>query len=323
MYKKIIAAILCTAAAVGFAPAANADIIWEPSKKDRFFHDHYDEMVNASQRSYNITKDTDIYEDPDGKIVGTVKADSEQVICYKYTDKHGVLWGGFYDTEDYDNILWIDLDDFEVIYDHISFNEEHADEIYPYDNSYSALDSDEPVTLYEYPDSEKSSIMEKHPRDWTSYIQALYKDETSVWGYISYMWGEKGWVILENISVTEAAGQSTTAKTEQDITENQYTTVSGERNVLAHPEQEAAVQTEQSTTEVSEQDTTTQDTAATPEQDTAAAIEAISETPTAAEAQPADKPDKNENSFVPAVILAAAAAGISAVLLIIFGKKKK
>lgn len=324
MYRKIIAAILCAAAMVGFAPAVSADIIWEPSKKDRFFHDHYDDMVNASQRSYNITKDTDIYEDPDGKIVGSVKAGSEQVIYYKYTDKHDVLWGGFYDTSDYDNILWINLDDFEVIYDYISFNEEHADEIYPYDNSYGALDSEEPLTFYEYPYSKKSDVMEYHPEDWTSYIQSLYKDENSVWGYISYMWGEKGWVMLENISVTvtEATEQSTIAKTEQE------TTAATEQSANVQSQQDTAIAAE--TTTVTEQETTsalqeTTTTALTTQQETTAASELTSDTETTVttEIRTVDKPVSKGSSLALAGILAAAAAGVSAVLLIIFGKKKK
>ncbi|MGN0587252.1 MAG: hypothetical protein ACI4JF_08200 [Oscillospiraceae bacterium] len=268
MYKKIIAAILCAAAMVGFAPAVSADVIWEPSSEDKFFYEHQSEISYGEWREYKTNKDTKVYEDPNGKTVKNIYLGEKTGVQYKYTDKNGVLWGGFPDDENYNNMLWIKLDGLEVVYDNISFIEEHSDEIYPYDNSFSCLDSDDPITFYDYPYSENYFTSENHPQDWTSYIHSLYKDETTVWGYISYMWGEKGWVMLENMSVTvtEATEQSTTAASKLTS------------------DTEAAVTT---------------------------AIRSV------------DKPVKSGSSLALAGILAAAAAGVSAVLLIIFGKKKK
>lgn len=326
MYKKIIAAILCTAALAGFVPSVSADVIWQPSGEDKFFYKHQSEISYGEWRAYKITEDTDIYDDPNGKMVRDVKSGEEQGVQYKYTDKNGVLWGGFPDEENFENMLWIKLDGLEVVYDNISFTEEHSDEIYPYDNSFSALDSDDPITFYDYPDSENFFTAESHPEDWTSYISSLYNDGEQVWGYVRYMWGMKGWIKLEDTHAAEMTAQDTTTQTEQTTTAEQYTTASGERDVLVHPEQETTAQTEQSTTEASEQDTTTttmQETTTTLEQDTSATNEDISETAATTESQPVDKPVKSENSFLLAGILAAAAAGVSAVLLIIFGKKKK
>lgn len=325
MYKKIIAAVLCTAALAGFVPAVNADVIWQPSAEDKFFYKHQSEISHEEWRAYKITKDTDIYDDPDGKVVRDVKSGEEQGVEYKYTDKNGVLWGGFADNENFGNMLWIKLDGLELVYDNISFTEEHSDEIYPYDNSYSALDSDAPITFYNYPDSEDFFTAENHPEDWTAYISLLYNDGEQVWGYVRYMWGMKGWIKLDDTSEIVVTVQDTPMQTEQTATAEQYTTVSGERDEIVHPEQETTSQTEQSITKESEQDTTTttmQETT-TLEQDTSVTSEEISKSEVTTESRPVDKPVKNENSFLLAGILAAAAAGVSAVLLIIFGKKKK
>lgn len=321
MYKKIIAAVLCTAVLAGFAPAVNADVIWQPSAEDKFFYKHQSEISHEEWRAYKITEDTDIYDDPDGKVVRDVKSGEEQGVEYKYTDKNGVLWGGFADEENFGNMLWIKLDGLELVYDNISFTEEHSDEIYPYDNSFSVLDSDAPITFYDYPDSEDFFTAENHPENWTAYISLLYNDGKQVWGYVRYMWGMKGWIKLDDTPAAEVTQQDTTVHTS---TEDPYTTATGERDVLAHPEQETTAQTEQITTEESEQDTTTmQETTTALEQDTSAASEKISESEVTTESRPVDKPVKTENSFLLAGILAAAAAGVSAVLLIIFGKKKK
>lgn len=326
MYKKIIAAILCTAALAGFAPAVSADVIWQPSSEDKFFYNHQSEISYGEWRAYKITEDTDIYDDPNGKIVGILRADDEQGAEYKYTDKNGVLWGGFADEESFGNMLWIKLGGLELVYDNISFTEEHSDEIYPYDNSFSALDSDAPITFYDYPHSENCFTAKNHPEDWTSYISSLYNDGEQVWGYVNYMWGMKGWIKLDDIPAADVTEQDMTAQTDQTTTAEQYTTVSVERDVIVHPEQETSAQTEQSTTETSEQDTTTttmQETTTTLEQDTSAASKDTSETAATTESRPVDKPIRSGNSFLLAGILAAAAAGVSAVLLIIFGKKKK
>ena len=223
MKKILIAAaalIICTA----IPAAVSADVIIEPA--DSFYNSHSGEIETNSGRNYRrfeLAAETKVYNDPNGKAVGKLSAGISPYIAYYYTDKSGVKWGGYFDYSGDDELLWISLEGLEPVYDNYSFEEEHKDEITDGTaDEYASYKTDKTIYLWAYPGSTESIPMETHPDEFMTYVSKIYTDTTGgKWGYIGYIWGQSGWIYLDDPTDPAPFGEdvSAGAMTEESVYE--------------------------------------------------------------------------------------------------------
>lgn len=213
MKKVLIAAaalIICTA----MSAAVSADVIIEPS--DSFYNSHSSEIEGNGgkyTRRFELTAETKVYNDPNGKAVGKLSAGISPYIAYYYTDKSGVKWGGYFDYSGDDELLWITVDGLDYVYDNYSFEEEHKNQITDgRADEYASYRTDKTIYLWAYPGSTESISMETHPDDFVTYVSKIYTDTTGgKWGYISYIWGESGWIYLDDPTDPAPFGEDVSA----------------------------------------------------------------------------------------------------------------
>ena len=213
MKKVLIAAaalIICTA----MSAAVSADVIIEPS--DSFYNSHSGEIETNSGRNsrrFELAAETKVYSDPGGKAVGKLSTGISPYIAYYYTDKSGVKWGGYFDYSGDDELLWIPVDGLDYVYDNYSFEEEHKDEITDGGaDEYASYRTDNTIYLWAYPGSTESIPMETHPDEFMTYVSKIYTDTTGgKWGYISYIWGESGWIYLDDPTDSAPFGEDVSA----------------------------------------------------------------------------------------------------------------
>ena len=213
MKKILIAAaalIICTA----MPAAVSADVIIEPS--DSFYNSHSGEIETNSGRNsrrFELTAETKVYNDPNGKAVGKLSAGISPYISYYYTDKSGVKWGGYFDYSGDDELLWIPVDGLDYVYDNYSFEEEHKNQITDgRADEYASYRTDKTIYLWAYPGSTESISMESHPDNFMTYVSKIYTDTTGgKWGYISYIWGESGWIYLDDPADSAPFGEDVSA----------------------------------------------------------------------------------------------------------------
>ena len=234
MKKILIAAaalILCTA----IPAAVSADVIIEPS--DSFYNSHSGEIETNSGRNsrrFELAAETKVYSDPGGKAVGKLSAGISPYISYYYTDKSGVKWGGYFDYSGDDELLWIPVDGLDYVYDNYSFEEEHKDKITDGGaDEYASYKTDKTIYLWAYPGSTENIPMETHPDEFITYVSKIYTDTTGgKWGYISYIWGESGWIYLDDPTDSAPFGEDVSAGAM--MTESVYEET-GSRNPYALP----------------------------------------------------------------------------------------
>ena len=213
MKKILIAAaalIICTA----MSAAVSADVIIEPS--DSFYNSHSGEIETNSGRNsrrFELTAETKVYSDPGGKAVGKLSAGISPYISYYYTDKSGVKWGGYFDYSGDDELLWIPVDGLDYVYDNYSFEEEHKNQITDGKaDEYASYRTDKTIYLWAYPGSTESIPMESHPDEFMTYVSKIYTDKAGgKWGYISYIWGESGWIYLDDPTDSAPFGEDVSA----------------------------------------------------------------------------------------------------------------
>lgn len=204
-FTKLFGVIICLTMVFCMSRQVKADIIWTP--EDDFFEKHYEECKQLL-RNYTANGEEgyiEIKEDPTSKkTVENVKNGTEFYVSFTYTDRMSRVWG----VVEHEKITgWILMKDLLVIYDNISFLEEHKDEIKtePVEFDDTKLDG-RPVHFYQYPGSVGTAGVplkkEEKPQ-----ISSTYEDsEGRLWGYVSYYFASKGWICLSDPTNAELQG---------------------------------------------------------------------------------------------------------------------
>ena len=102
---------------------------------------------------------------------------------------------------------FVNSPDFVLKYDYLSFEEEYADEIHPYDGQFAGYDGDAAeIAFYEYPGApepkalwEAAEILDQLTSTEDSYIASTFTDEDGrTWGYVAYLFGTRNlWFCLD------------------------------------------------------------------------------------------------------------------------------
>jgi len=220
--KRLLTCLLTLMLLLALAAPARADVIWEPN--NTFYKTHQNQCRNVPGRAYYTNGEegfVTLWTAPGGSTVAWQLENGEKLyIQWLYED-----WGYAEKGEDGG---WVPMEELYLIYDSISFAEEYADEIRPYDGEFADYAGDaETISFFSYPGAPEIQRT-YNLAEWgealtnltgtagqDSYIQSVYVDENGLtWGFVGYMYGRlNAWFCLDDPA---AAGMMTSCIPEVD-----------------------------------------------------------------------------------------------------------
>ena len=206
-HTKLTALLLTVLLALSLTLPAYADVIWEPD--NRFYENHQGDC-EYHNRTY-LANSPDGYvtlrSAPDGVAAAQVENGQRVNVYFLYQD-----WG-YVNTASAEG--WAPLSELSLIYDYLSFEEEHGDEILPVDKAvtdplFDAYLQTGKTTLviWSYPNAEHFSHYYTGDQG-LELLNALkeygvftYTDEEGhLWGFCSYLYGHRNfWILLDDPS---------------------------------------------------------------------------------------------------------------------------
>lgn len=192
--KKFVTLLLAATALLSLAAPAKADVLWEPMG-NAFYDKHWNDCVHDGRNYYANGQDgfVTLWNAPDGHgVEGQFENGAVLYVYWIYED-----WGYVYTSPE----GWVPLADLQLIYDQISFEEDHADRITPYNGEFADYAGGaKTVNFYEYPGAEEiQETFVLSDKLWlldtltgTAYeescIESVFVDESGLtWGFVPYM----------------------------------------------------------------------------------------------------------------------------------------
>ena len=211
--RHLITLLLCLLLAAAMCVPALADVIFEPP--DSFYQSNTKNCIyiNRSYTANGKNGAVDIVKEPaSADKVATINNGNVFYVSHTYKDKSGAEWGvvmfnpdgsGNLGKTDYSKAKngWIKMADMKLVYDYISFAEDHKNEFKPYTGSYDALKSAGKVVFWTYPGSGViAGTVESKNLDKNFAVNDTYTDKDGrVWGGISYYFGIRdAWICLSD-----------------------------------------------------------------------------------------------------------------------------
>ena len=199
--KKLFLVLIAVLIVLMMPVQAMADVIYEPW--DSFYEEHRDSCEYHS-RSYTAAGpkgDVTVYESPESAWKVTSLPNGTGLwISYVYEDADGIRWGCWEDWEK-DLLGWVPMDYLLLIYDGISFDEEHGHEFWNEEGTLDAQYKGQTIYFWDYPGCETSSWYTLSPEEaYLPEYRVCYKDsEGRTWGKLSYFMGHRdSWVCLDD-----------------------------------------------------------------------------------------------------------------------------
>lgn len=290
-----------------------ADMIWEPT--NTFYSNHKNEctyvgrVFTANGSDGTVT----VRETPDSDAeVATVQNGSTFTVTFTFKDSSGNDWGlvefvidgsgkPHSSSQQGDKIGWIPMKDLTVVYDEISFRNDHKSEFETYKGDLDSYVIKKEILVWTYPDSGNISSTIKTLDAGKLSLSDTYTDKDGrLWGYLAYYRMTKGWICISNpegntptsaVTTAAAINVSSNAETSSTVGPNSTAenTVSTAANERLNPSDSSDI------------------------------VESI--TPV----QPSDTPAQPGNAAVTVllIILVTAAAAATAVMIRIFWNKQK
>ncbi|MCM1522873.1 MAG: hypothetical protein NC120_00285 [Ruminococcus sp.] len=225
LLMPLISAVLCISVISFAGTQVWADVLPVPIG-DVFFDSFEDECDYIEVRSYTITDDCIVYNDPRSKDpICQLNKGAVILSDYSYTDGGGTVWQNIMPDGDASENGWFKSEFAEVIYDRFSFEDDHREEFSEYAGELDDYVPKDTVYIWQYPGSGK--IIDKYPAEsWftdpdyflTVHDAALYSytdTDGDKWIYMSY--GIWGWVYLPDpessvaVILAKTAAENTSA----------------------------------------------------------------------------------------------------------------
>lgn len=197
--KKMLCLILCALLAL---PAfAMADILWEP-ENDSFYRLHSEEMQSHYYARRYVANGKSgaapIFTSPNGSKKDELTNGETIWVTWTYTKDDGSMWA--YASHESDELGWVNLYDFLLLYDSAQFTLDHADEIREDSISLYERCGGQEIIMWTYPMSgtQASDYRLNDYGDLT--INQVYTDpEGKEWGYVGYWRGRwNAWICLDD-----------------------------------------------------------------------------------------------------------------------------
>ncbi|WP_167956099.1 hypothetical protein [Anaerosporobacter faecicola] len=223
-----------------------ADVIWEP--EDDFYREHTDECtyVNRSYTSNGEKGYIIVYRSPiQNKKIDALINGSTLHVSFSY-DKDGEIWGVInYDKKGDDTVEpayaggttgWVRLEELNVVYDEISFREDHTGQIQSYSGDFDTYEIKEQIYIWTYPGSgEALNKIDKTTwdnKENAPNLSECYTDEDGrEWGYVGYYYGMGGWICISD-------PENEKLPIKQHAKEEEFTPVEPPKDILKSQEQE-------------------------------------------------------------------------------------
>ena len=208
--KRFLTIVLTLTMLFVLAAPAFADILWEPGN-NQFYESHRGQCEYEGRGYYTNGKKGFVtaWDAPNGSLVIDQYENGKKMWVYYIYENWGLIarWVGGNEASG-----WIPLSDLALIYDYISFEEEYADRITPYNGEFADYDGDaKVVNFYEYPGAAGINQSRETGGEWhvldnltgtadsPSYISSIFVDENCLtWGYVNYMYGHlNSWFCLD------------------------------------------------------------------------------------------------------------------------------
>ena len=194
-FQGIFLAILL---ALSLAAPAAADVIWEP--EDDFYQKHAEACQLLQRNFYTNGPEgyVNFYRSPDSSAVtGQMENGTKLYVYWRYED-----WG-YVEEEG-----WVPLGDLQLVYDHISFEEEYGGQFQPYDpETYGPLLEEwegDTLVLWPYPGAAQAQYVWQDAGDAMADLKeygfsSIFVDEEGLtWGFCGYLYGNRNfWVCLD------------------------------------------------------------------------------------------------------------------------------
>lgn len=212
MYKRIAAfAIVCAVALCALPPiTVRADAIIEPIND---FYNQYANYCVGLGRMFAANGDGGSVDVKHRPGTGGNKATIENgnAVFIQYSCLYdGDYWGLISDStlagvagrfEDF--FGWVKLSDMLVLYDYVSFEEEHIDEFYEYSGDFFEIQEAGSVIVWQWPGSGRRLLMLSDVDDTYFDSQSMsvdfaYKDgQGREWGFVNYLYGARNaWICI-------------------------------------------------------------------------------------------------------------------------------
>jgi len=203
--RMIWGSLLCICFTLLCFKTASADLVIAPN--DDFYQDNSDQCDTMGRSFVRSTESESIimYESPyANNVICKIENSIPVFVQFTYTDEDDAVWG----LAEYEKKTgWVSMGGLKLIYDNISFMEEHAEEFGTYDGELGDYKMKEAVILWTYPNSGVVSTELKDITDIT--MSQTYTDQEGyVWGYVAYYRISEGWICLDapeskDLSVTK------------------------------------------------------------------------------------------------------------------------
>lgn len=174
-----------------FTITPKADVVFEPD--DSFYHAHALECTYVGRQYTANGPDgqVSVYESPQSpKTVDTWQNGRQETVYFTYEGQDGITWGVGQDGG------WVPMEYMQVVYDNISFMEEHEAEIKSQGGTLESQPKGSKIYFWKYPGSQVNyeGSIEDGP---LSYEKTYEDSEGNSWGYIGYYYGYRDvWVCI-------------------------------------------------------------------------------------------------------------------------------
>jgi hypothetical protein len=194
---KGLGALACLIMSLLMVKPVNADVIWTPN--DDFMNEHYQECEQL-ERMYIANGGegyVEIKKNPKSKeTVANVENGTEFYVSFTYKDDKDRVWGV---VEYQDSTGWIIMEKLAVIYDDISFMEEHKGDIQAYRGEFDDFDpGEELIQFYQYPGSGTPQSAMNLQEERPEFDYAYEDSEGRLWGHVNYYYAHRGWICLSD-----------------------------------------------------------------------------------------------------------------------------
>lgn len=196
-----------------FAANAIADVLWEPN--DNFYRVKREEceILGRSFTANGLSGKVTVWKEPGSRTqAGEVPNESEFFVSFTYTDSKGNVWGVVQYTYDQQSGVvekdyrgdsattgWVLMTDLSLIYDHISFDEEHKEAFVPFSGTYDELLNKKNILFWSYPGSGETVRMEEQINEDFQFDYTYTDAAGRQWGYVNYYYGSRNfWVCISD-----------------------------------------------------------------------------------------------------------------------------
>ena len=188
-----------------FAPFAYADVIVEPNND--FYTQHSSECTYLNRSFYANGEGGSIsLKKEPGSKEETASVKNGKVINIIFTYNYeGEIWGVtlIYEDNTPFSVLpngWVPMSQLLIVYDYLSFAQDHQAEIYSFTGSYDSLKTADKIIMWSWPGSgvEAGSIDQGENSD-LSVTDAYKDDQGREWGFIGYWHGNRNfWICISD-----------------------------------------------------------------------------------------------------------------------------